>query len=119
MLRAVSDENFDDDILRGLLLRNSAIDLVRMQDAGLRGIADPQLLEWCAGKNRVLLTHDRGTIPNYAYERVRLGLSMPGVFVVDLRGRIGAIVEELLYLMETSDSDGWKDQVLFVNPSRR
>lgn len=35
MLRLVSDENFNGDIVRGLLLRHPALDLRRVQDVGL------------------------------------------------------------------------------------
>jgi hypothetical protein len=34
MLRLLSDENFNGDIVRGLLLRNPELDLLRIQDLG-------------------------------------------------------------------------------------
>lgn len=116
MLRVVSDENFEGDIIRALLQRRPRIDLIRVQDAGLRGMPDPQLLEWCAKANRVLLTHDRNTIPGFARARIRQRLPMPGVFVVDLRASFGALIEELLYLIETSEDGEWADDVVFINP---
>lgn len=45
MLRVLSDENFEGDIIRGLGHRIASVDLIRVQDVGLRGIADPELLE--------------------------------------------------------------------------
>ena len=41
MLLLVSDENFNNDIVRGLLRRNPNLDIVRVQDVGLRGEEDP------------------------------------------------------------------------------
>jgi hypothetical protein len=41
MLRLLADENFNGDIVRGLLLRQPDLDLVRMQDVGLAGSEDP------------------------------------------------------------------------------
>lgn len=41
MLRRVSDENFNGDIVRGLRLRRPDLDLVRAQDVGLEGADDP------------------------------------------------------------------------------
>jgi hypothetical protein len=81
MLLLAADENFNNDIVRGLLRRRSDLDIVRIQDVGLSGADDPTILEWAAQEGRVLLTHDVSTITHYAYERVRAGKSMPGVTV--------------------------------------
>ena len=73
MLRLAADENFNSDIVRGLLRRKPNLDIVRIQDVGLSGADDPTVLEWSAEEGRVLLTHDVSTITHYAYERVRAG----------------------------------------------
>jgi Domain of unknown function (DUF5615) len=44
MLRFLSDENFNGDIVRGLFLRQQNLDLLRVQDVGLREIDDPAIL---------------------------------------------------------------------------
>jgi hypothetical protein len=41
MLRFAADENFNGDIVRGLLRRNPKLDIVRVQDVGLSGADDP------------------------------------------------------------------------------
>ena len=58
MLRLAADENVDARVLRGLLLRLPELDVVRAQDAGLSGAADPQVLAWAAVEQRLLLSHD-------------------------------------------------------------
>ena len=58
MLPLAIDENFNNDIVRGLLRRRPELDLVRIQDAGLAGADDPTVLDWAAQESRVLLTHD-------------------------------------------------------------
>lgn len=82
MLRLAADENFNNDIVRGLLRRRSDLDIIRVQDVGLSEANDPTVLEWAAQERRVLLTHDVTTITRYAYERVEAGKPMPGVFEV-------------------------------------
>lgn len=67
MLLLVSDENFNDDIVRGLLRRKPDLDIVRVQDVGLRGADDPSVLEWAAREDRVVLTHDAAMMAHYAY----------------------------------------------------
>jgi predicted nuclease of predicted toxin-antitoxin system len=66
MLRFLADENFDGRITAGLLQREPSLDLVRVQDVGLSGIDDPAILAWAAAEERLLLTHDRKTIPGFA-----------------------------------------------------
>jgi predicted nuclease of predicted toxin-antitoxin system len=78
MLALAADENFNNDIIRGLLRRKPDLNLVRVQDAGLSGADDPIVLEWAAQECRVLFTHDASTVTHHAYERVRTGKRMPG-----------------------------------------
>ena len=58
MLRLLADENFNGDIERALLLRQPDLDIVRVQDVGLAGIADPDIQAWAAMNDRIILTHD-------------------------------------------------------------
>lgn len=66
MLRFAADENFNNDIVRGVMRRNPDVDIVRVQDAGLSGADDPTVLEWAAQEGRVLLTNDVATMTKYA-----------------------------------------------------
>jgi predicted nuclease of predicted toxin-antitoxin system len=78
-VRLLFDENFDNDIFRGLRRRNPELELIRVQDVGLRTADDPVILEWAAQEGCILFTHDVETMTKYAYERVEAGLPMPGV----------------------------------------
>jgi hypothetical protein len=113
MLRLAADENFNGDIVRGLLRRNSNLDIVRIQDAGLSG-ADPTVLEWAAREGRVLLTHDISTLANHAADRVAAGRPMPGVFAVRSVGSVGLAIDDLLLLAECSFDHEWMGQVRFL-----
>ena len=83
MLRLLSDENFNGDIIRGLLLLQPNLDLLRVQDVGLQEVDDPTILAWAANNERIILTHDRATMPDFAYDRLVKGKSMTGLFVVN------------------------------------
>ena len=114
MLRLLADENFNNNILRGLLRRNPAIDIARVQDVGLSGADDPVVLEWAAREDWVLLSHDVATITDHAYERVRQGWPMPGVFEVTRRTPIGAVIEDILLLVECSSEGEWEGQIRYL-----
>jgi hypothetical protein len=113
MLRLISDQNFSGRILRGVWRRVPHLDCVRALDAGLDRADDADLLEWAAAEDRILLTHDVNTIPRFAYDRVRAGLAMPGVFLVSLSMPIGQAIDELVFVIEGSSQHEWKDFVTF------
>jgi hypothetical protein len=114
MLRLAADENFNNAILRGLLRRKPDLDIIRIQDVGLSGADDPVVLEWAAKEGRVLLTHDVTTMTHCAYERVKAGKSMPGVFEVSRAVPIGTAIEDILMLAEYSFEGEWEGQVRYL-----
>jgi hypothetical protein len=77
VLRFLADEDFDNDIVRGMLRRLPNLDIMRAQDVGLSRALVPRVLEWAAKEGRVLLTHDVIAMTAHAYARVSSGLPMP------------------------------------------
>lgn len=114
MLRILTDENFNNDILRGLLRQLPELDIVRVQDVGLSGADDPDVLAWAASERRVLLTHDVRTITRYAYERVKANLPMPGVFEVSRTLPLGQVIADLAVIAACSLADEWEGQVRYL-----
>ncbi|HAO11379.1 MAG TPA: hypothetical protein DCQ51_09470 [Planktothrix sp. UBA8407] len=114
MLRLLSDENFNGDIVRGLFLRQPDLDLLRVQDVGLRKVDDPEILDWATSNGRILLTHDRATMPDFAYERLSQGQQMSGLFVINDRMPVRQVIDELLLLIDCSEQDEWKGIVLYL-----
>ena len=91
--------------MRGLLRKKPDLDIVRVQDVGLRGAEDPVILEWAANEGRLVHTHD-------AYERVKRGLPLPGVIEVADDLPLGQVIEDLLLLAEYSNKDEWESLVI-------
>ena len=114
MLRLAADDNFNGEIVRGLIRRQPDLDLVRVQDLGLLGADDPSVLEWAAGEGRILLTHDRATMPDFAHQRVIAGSRMPGVFVIGGRLPIRRAIEDTLLLSLGSEAREWEGIVLHL-----
>jgi len=114
MLRLLSDENFNGDIVRGLFLRQPKLDLLRVQDIGLAEVDDPTILKWAAENDRILLTHDRATIPDFAYQRLLQNEEMSGLFVINERMSVRQAIDELLLLVNCSEQSEWKGFVLYL-----
>ena len=114
MLRLLSDENFNGDIVRGRLHSRPTLALRRVQDVGLEEADDPSILEWAAANNRILLTHDRATMPDFAYARVIAGQPMTGVFVVPDRMAVRQALDELLLIEDCSEQAEWTGLVVYL-----
>ena len=114
MLRLLADENFNGHIVRGLFRRRPELDLVRVQDVGLGEADDPTILEWTAVHNRILLTHDRATVPDFAHERIVAQQPMPGVFILNDRMSLRQAIEEILFLDEYSKPNEWENLVVYL-----
>jgi len=114
MLSLLSDENFNGDIVRGLFLRQPHLDLLRVQHVGLQEVDDPAILDWATSHERILLTHDRATMPNFAYERLLRGEQMTGVFVINDRLPVRQAIAELLLIVDCSEQAEWKGIVLYL-----
>jgi predicted nuclease of predicted toxin-antitoxin system len=114
MLRLLSDENLNGDIIRGLFLRQPDLDLVRIQDIGLIEVEDPVILAWAADQGRIIMTHDRATMPDFAYERLVRAERMPGMFVINDRMPIRQAIDELLLLIDCTKQNEWNGVVLYL-----
>jgi len=114
MLRFVSDEDFNNHIVRGIRRRLPSIGIVRVQEVGLQGFADPEVLEWAAQENRLVLTHDAATMTYHAYRRIEAGLSLPGVVIISQFLPIGEAIEELVVFAECSRDGEWDGQVVHL-----
>lgn len=114
MLRFAADENLNSDIIRGVHRHSPEVDIVRVQDAGLSGAEDPSVLAWAAQEDRILLTHDVTMMTYYAYERLKAGQRMPGVFEVGRGVPIRVAIENILLLAEFSLEGEWEGQVRYL-----
>ena len=71
-MKWLADENFDNDILRGIRRRVAGFDVVRAQDvAEISGLDDPAVLAWATMNDRVVLTHDLSTMIPAMQEQVK------------------------------------------------
>ena len=114
MIRFLIDEDFDNDIFRGVLRRLPELDMVRAQDVGLSGKKDPEVLEWAALEKRVLLSHDVSTMTKHAIARIHAGLPFPGMFAVSQSLPIGKAIDEIQLIAECSQEQEWEGQIRYL-----
>jgi uncharacterized protein DUF5615 len=105
VISLLADQNFNEHIVDGLMRRLSTLDVVLAREVDLTEAPDPVVLQWAAMQGRVLLTHDRRTVPAFARLRVEARLPMPGIFLVSDDMPIGYAIEELLIAVQCLSKD--------------
>ena len=113
MIAFLVDQNFNEHIVDGMTRRDPTVEFTHVRDIGLADAPDPEVLERAATNGLILLTHDRKTIPPFAYTRVAAGLPMPGVFLVSGAMPNGQAIDELLTAVHCLSADECKDTVTY------
>lgn len=112
--RFLADENVDADLVMGLRRRVDDIDIVRVQDVGLRTLSDPEILAWAADHGRILISHDLRTIPRFVGERLAAELPVPGVILLRATLSIAHAIDELAVIAGASDAEEWNNQIAYL-----
>ena len=113
-MKFLVDENFNNRIIRGLLRRLPSLDLLRVQDLPIAGSDDRSVLTWASEDGRVLLTHDRRTIPYYAVERLTEGRLIAGVIIVSDELPLGSVSEDLIVVATCSTEQEWQGRIEYL-----
>jgi Domain of unknown function (DUF5615) len=95
VLRILTDQNFDENIVSGLLRRGVELEILRARELSLDAVSDPETLEAAAEHDAIVLSHDRSTLAEFAWGRVGQGLAMPGVVTVPWEMAVGDAVRAL------------------------
>ena len=114
MLRYLADQNFDQRILDGVSRHCPEFDLILAREVGLGRTLDPDLLAWAATNDRVLLTQDIQTIPDFARDRIVAGEPMPGVIVVPQRLSLRIAIEDLTLIVLCDEPRDVVDRILIL-----
>lgn len=113
-IKFLVDENFDHKTLSGIKRRDPDLDIVAVQEVGLREVDDSAVLEWAAQDERIVVTHDVTTFSDFAFERVAAGLPMPGVIEIPETVPRAVIIDELILIAGASEAGEWKDTVRYL-----
>lgn len=116
MLKLVSDVNVDGRIVSGLLRREPTLDLVLSQDVLGEKALDPEILAWAATQQRVVLSNDRSTMIDDAYDRVAAGLPMMGLIAATDRQSIGDAIEDILIILVCASLEDFQNEAVMYLP---
>jgi len=114
MIRLLTDEDFDHNILRGLIRRVPHLDFVLVHDVGLTSKPDPILLKWAASRCRSIMSHDVETMIFHAEQLVREGEPMGGLIVVPQSLSIGRAIDDLELSVQCYSEEEMRDSIKYL-----
>ena len=109
-IRFLADADLNQDVVKGVLRREPGIDFRTALSAGLRGLSDLEVLAFAASEGRVLVSHDRRSMPRTFAEWVTTK-STPGVFIISQRAELLAAIEALLLVWTASEAEEWTNRI--------
>jgi len=98
-VRFQADADLNQHIVTGVLRREPRVDFQTATTAGLRGLSDADVLTLAAREGRILVSHDRRTMPR-AF----------ATFVRSQETDLLIAIDELLLVWSASDSADWTNQ---------
>jgi hypothetical protein len=113
-VRFLADADFNKVIVTGILRREPTVDFMTAQTAGLQGMNDPDVLALEAKHERVLVSHDLGTMPGHFHAFRSAPKNSFGVFLVPQWLDVGAAIDELLLIWVASDSSEWVNRLVWL-----
>lgn len=113
MITYQADADLNQMIVFALRRHEPLIDFRTATNAGLTGIPDPDVLAVTAEADRVLVTHDKRTMPDHFAEFIQ-NIESPGVIVVPQSMPIRLVVDELLLIWGASEPNDWRNRILYL-----
>lgn len=113
MIRLLTDEDFRGRYAAALRARLPPESITRVQDVGLNGAADPEVLRFAAAQGFVVIGHDRRTLIGSAYERIRRGERFPGLIILNQIQPSG-IIDEIELLVRAGRHEDFENQVWYL-----
>lgn len=109
-IRFQADADFNQNILRAVRRRNPAIDFQTADEADLRGSEDEDVLKRAARENRLLISHDRRTMP-FHFARFIATQTSAGLIIVSQDLSIRQAAEDLVLIWEASEAEEWINRI--------
>ena len=112
-VRFQADADLNHIILQAALRREPVMDFQTAHGAGLVGLPDNEVLAIAARAGRVLVTHDRKTMPGHFAEFIGHAQSN-GVIVIPQKMPVRTAVEDLLLIWMASEAEEWVNRFLVL-----
>ncbi len=109
-VRFQADADLNQIIVKAILRREPSIDFQTALAANLVGLDDKEVLGLAAKAGRVLVTHDRKTMPKHFAEFITNETSS-GVIVIPQKLAVRSAVDDLLLIWAATEAEDWTNKI--------
>lgn len=109
--RFQADNDLDQRIVVATLRLDPSIDFQTAPAAGLHNMPDKEVLAYASREGRVLVSHDRKTMPEHFGRFLAAGETSPGLIVVSTKLSIGRAAEWLHLLWEATSAEEYVNSI--------
>lgn len=110
-IRFQADADLRQAIVTGVKRRQPNLDIQSANEAGLEGIKDPEVLAIAARQGRVLITHDRKTMPT-EFGQFVAAQNSSGVLIMSQNLPISEAIDAVILVWEASTAEEWINQIM-------
>jgi len=112
-IRFQADADLNEDIVAGVRRREPGIDFQTAEEAGLRGLVDERVLELAAADGRILVTHDRRTMPR-EFAPFIIARTSPGLAIVSQKTSVLEAIEDVVLIWTASEAEEWVNRIVTI-----
>jgi hypothetical protein len=76
-------------------------------------LSDPQVLAIAAAEGRILMSHDRETMPAH-FKIFASGAGSPGLIIVSQALEIREVIEQVLLIWAVTDAEEWRNRIGYI-----
>ncbi len=106
-----ADADLNEDIVKGVLRRVPEIDFQTATEATFGGVKDEDVLKITSSQKRILVSHDRKTMPKHFADFIQENKSY-GVFIIPQKPEIiSQIIEDLILIWSVTDAEEYIDSI--------
>lgn len=105
-IRFQADVDLNQIIVKATLRLEPAIDFQTAHMAGLSALDDSFVLRLAADQGRILVSHDRKTMPAH-FGRFVVSQQSPGLLIVSRKLPVAQVAEELFLIWAASEAQEW------------
>lgn len=113
VVRFQADADLKQAIITGTIRRQPNLDFQSAYTAGLEGKKDQEVLAIAAKDGRILVTHDRKTMPA-EFGKYIMSQTSSGVLILPQNLSVSDAIEALILIWEASIAEEWVNQIMSI-----
>lgn len=113
-LRFLADEDLRNSIVRAIRRMEPSIELTTVQEAGIGGSPDSDVLEYSFQNRWLLLSHDVNTMKHLAEQRIERQIGLHGLLLIPQDRPTREIAESIVFIWSASEFEEWQNQIVFL-----